>query len=160
MSMNEDEISSSKLACKNDYKNLDFVPLIEVRPRTGSVDGTGRCDCRPDAESRALQSLQRPHLLGEAGSGVEHVLLLRDSVEPGQHVPPLIYSDEERIYIIERPQPSVSVRMTGIARMIQNETYNLEEQGEVLLGSRRLWARTGEVGNSRGSRSVRLQREA
>jgi hypothetical protein len=70
MSMNEDEIFEFDLACKGDYKSLDYLPLIKkCDPRTG-IGGWNSGDVIADLLQQCLQ------LLGEAGAGVEHVLLL------------------------------------------------------------------------------------
>ena len=132
MSMNEDEIYEFELACKNDYKNLDFVPLIKkCDPRTG-IGGWNSGDVIADLMQRAGLAIVcnvysywvKQVQASNTSSYFETVLSLVSMFRP------LIHSDEERIYIIERPQPSVSVGMTGIARMIQNETYNLESKAK------------------------------
>ena len=132
MSMNEDEIFEFDLACKGDYKNLDYLPLIKkCDPRTG-IGGWNSGDVIADLLQRAQLDVicnvysywVKQVQASNTSSYFETVLSLVSMLRP------LVYSDEERIYIMERPQPSVSAGIRGIRRMTQREAYNIESKAK------------------------------
>jgi hypothetical protein len=132
MSMSRDEIEEFQIAIQDTIEELDYIPLIkECDPKTG----TGGW-CSNDVIADLLQRAGISYRLNVYNYWLKQVVASNGSsyfdtvLSLVQFLRPIVYSDEDMIFIIERPWRSGSVELSKIAQASEKHTSNYENKAK------------------------------
>lgn len=131
MSMTAAEIDQFKVDTKEDYDDLDYIPLIKQCDAMSGTNGWNCQDVISDLAAKAgltmvvntynywLKQVQA----SSNSSYFETILSLVNFLRP------IIYSDEDNvIYIIDRPLSSGSIEISRNTNLNQRSSYNFESK--------------------------------